>query len=64
MADRFYYVEFGGKKGDVTEAAADSAGADVSLRITYDANANQKRAVLEALDAIRHRVIADTWPPA
>ncbi len=64
MADRFYYVEFGGKKDNVTEAAADSAGADVSLRITYDATNNQKRAVLEAIEAIRHRIIADTWPPA
>ena len=43
MADRFYYLEFGGDAvDDVTEAGTDSAGADVSLRVTYDATKNAR----------------------
>lgn len=64
MADRFYYGEFGADKVAVTEAGVDSAGADVSVRITYDATNNGKQAALMTLDAIRQRIIEDTWPPA
>ena len=65
MADRFYYLEFGGDAvDDVTEAGTDSAGADVSLRVTYDATNNSKMATLKALDAIRQYLLRDDWPPA
>lgn len=64
MADRFYYCEFGADKVAVTEAATDSAGADVSVRITYDADNNGKLAALNALEQIKSRIIEDTWPPA
>lgn len=64
MADRFYYGEFGANKVAITEAAADSAGADVSVRITYDATNNGKMAALATLTMISQRIIEDTWPPA
>lgn len=64
MADRFYYCEFGADKVAVTEAGSDSAGADVSVRITYDATNNGKLAALTALEQIKARIIQDTWPPA
>lgn len=64
MADRFYYAEFGTDKVAVTEAGTDSAGADVSVRITYDATNNSQAAAIAALDTIRQRIIEDTWPPA
>ncbi len=64
MADRFYYCEFGAAKQGVTEAASDSAGADVSVRITYDATANSKQAALNSLQQIIARITEDTWPPA
>lgn len=64
MADRFWYGEFGADKVGVTEAGSDSAGADVSVRITYDATNNGKAAALMTLDAIRQRIIEDSWPPA
>lgn len=64
MADRFYYCEFGADKVAVTEAGSDSAGADVSVRITYDATNNGKLAALNALEQIKARIIQDTWPPA
>lgn len=63
MADRFYYCEFGADKVGVVEAAADSAPADVSVRITYDAANNSKMAALEALEAIKQRIVEDNWPP-
>lgn len=64
MADRFYYGEFGADKVGITEAGADSAGADVSVRITYDATANGKQAALMTLESIKARIIEDDWPPA
>lgn len=64
MADRFWYGEFGADKVAVTEAAADSAGADVSVRITYDATNNGKQAALIVLQHIAARINEDTWPPA
>lgn len=65
MADRFYYGEFGATmKTEITEAAVDSAGADVSLRVTYDATNNSKQACLNAIDAIRQRLVEETWPVA
>lgn len=64
MADRFYYCEFGAAKEGVTEAGSDSAGADVSVRVTYDASNNSKQATLKALESIIQRIYVDTWPPA
>lgn len=64
MADRFWYCEFGADKVAVTEAGTDSAGADVSVRVTYDATANSKQATLIALRQITARIQEDNWPPA
>lgn len=64
MADRYWYCEFGADKVAVTEAGTDSAGADVSVRITYDASNNSKQAALRALEMIKSRIVEDTWPPA
>ena len=64
MADRFYYGEFGADKVAITEAGSGSAGADVSVRITYDATNNSKQAALKTLEQIKARIIQDTWPPA
>jgi len=64
MADRFYQAEFGDTKVDVVEAAATDAAADVEVRITYDATNNSRQAALLALDAIKQRIVEDTWPPA
>ena len=64
MADRFYYGEFGSDKVAITEAGSDSAGADVSVRITYDATNNSKQAALKTLEQIKARIVQDTWPPA
>lgn len=64
MADRYWYCEFGADKVAVTEAGSDSAGADVSVRITYDATNNGKLAALNALRQIAARIQEDTWPPA
>lgn len=64
MADRFWYGEFGADKVAITEAGSDSAGADVSVRITYDATNNSKQAALKVLENIRSRIVEDNWPPA
>lgn len=64
MADRFYSVEFGAKaKTSVTESASTTAGSDVELRITYDATANSKTAVINAIEAIYSAIVEDKWPP-
>jgi hypothetical protein len=64
MADRYFYCEFGAAKQGVTEAGSDSAGADVSVRVTYDATANSKQATLRALEVIAQKITEDNWPPA
>lgn len=65
MADRFYSCEFGTTmKSGVTEAAATTAAADVEVRVTYDATSNSKQAALNAIDAIKQKILEDTWPPA
>lgn len=64
MADRFYSCEFGTTMKDgVTEAAATTAAADVEVRITYDATNGSKQATLAAIDAIKQKIVEDTWPP-
>ncbi len=64
MADRFWRAEFGATKVGIVEAATTSAAADVELRITYDATNNGKMAALMTLEAIKQRIIEETWPPA
>jgi len=64
MADRFWACEFGATKTTVVEAGTTDANADVELRFTYDATNNSKNMALLALEAIKQRLIEDTWPPA
>lgn len=64
MADRFWRGEFGATKTDIVEAGSTSAAADVELRITYDATNNGKLAALMTLEAIKQRIVEETWPPA
>lgn len=65
MAERFYSCEFGATMAvGVTETAATTAAADVEVRVIYDAANNSKLAALNAIDAIKQKIIEDTWPPA
>lgn len=64
MADRFWSCEFGTTmKSGVTETGTTTAAADVELRVTYDATNNNKLAAIMALDAIRQRLVEETWAP-
>lgn len=64
MANRFYSCEFGADKVAVVETATTTAAADVEVRVTYDATNNSKLGLLLALENIRAKILADTWPPA
>lgn len=65
MAERFYSCEFGATMASgVTETAVTTAAADVEVRVIHDAANNSKLAALQAIDAIKQRIIEDTWPPA
>lgn len=65
MADRFLGVEFGADLSVVvTEGSSSTAARDVEVRITTGAAGASKLAVLNALDVIRARIEATTWPPA
>jgi len=64
MADRFWRGEFGATKDQIVEAGTTSAGADVELRITYDATNTGKMAALMTLEAIKQRIVEESWPPA
>lgn len=65
MADRFIGCEVGTGLGTaMTEGAASTAALDVELRITTDAAGMTKQGALDALQLIKNRLIAQTWPPA
>lgn len=65
MADFYIGVEFGADMaGTVTEGTSSTAARDVELRITYDATANSRQKVLDAIEIIKARVIRQTYPPA
>jgi hypothetical protein len=51
-------------KSGVTEAGSTTASADVEVRVTYDATNNSRSAALFAIDAIKQKILEDTWPPA
>lgn len=63
MADRFWSGEFGTTKTGVAETGTSTAAADVEVRITYDATNNGKMAALMTLEAIKQRIIEESWPP-
>lgn len=63
MADRYYGIEFGQDKTKVVEGGTSTASLDVEVRITYDATANSKQAVLIALEHLEAKIQEDTWPP-
>lgn len=64
MANRYFSCEFGQDKVAVAETANTTAGADVEVRVTYDATNHSKMATLIALKQIAARIQEDTWPPA
>lgn len=64
MADRFWSGEFGATKTVIAETGTSTAAADVEVRITYDATNNGKMAALMTLEAIKQRIIEESWPPA
>lgn len=65
MADRYYGVEFGAKMDTaVTEGSSSTAARDVELRVTYDATGASKLAVLNAIDVLRAKIVAEPFPLA
>lgn len=64
MANRYYSVNFGQDKVLVAETGTTTAGADVEVRVTYDAANNSKQAMMVALELLEQRIQEDTWPPA
>lgn len=64
MADRFYGADLGTKMpAEVTEAASTTSKA-IEVRVTYTTTGLTKNDVLNAIEAIKMAVIADTWAPA
>lgn len=64
MADRFYGADLGVKMpAEVVEAGSTTSKA-VEVRVTYTTSGLTKNDVLNALEAIKNAVMADTWAPA
>ena len=64
MADRFYGADLGVKMpAEVVEAATTTSKA-IEVRVTYTTTGLTKNDVLNAIEAIKMAVIADTWAPA
>lgn len=67
MAERFYGLDRGDTKNDVTEGAASTATTDVEVRIDlagFPSDASYKSEVLQMLDMIKQYILEDSWPPA
>lgn len=62
MAQRQYDVVLGQDKTSLTEAAGSSISTS-AVRVTVDdGNAVSKTQALMALEAVKQRIIEDTWP--
>lgn len=64
MAQTQYNVPFGGKKTDVVKTSGSSISTSAAQLTLDDTNVTSKEAALEALEAIKQKIIEDTWPPA
>lgn len=68
MADQYYRVAFGGQRAvNVTKSGAATPTAFVDVRVTIDTPAGEKAAdvklaFLNALNAVKERVLQDNWP--
>lgn len=63
MAQHQYDVPLGGKKTDVVLSGG-SAISD-ALSVTVDDTASpSKEQALEAIEAVKHKIVEGTWPPA
>ena len=63
MATTYFGVALGGDKTDVTKSTS-TTSSTVEGAVVTDATGASKTAVLMALQAIKARIIEDTWPPA
>jgi len=64
LAQKQYDVPLGGKKTDVVATSGSSISTSAARLTLDDANVTSKEAALEAIDAIKQKIIEDTWPPA
>ena len=63
MANRYWGLDRGEHKVDVTEGSSSTATTDVEVR--YDiASSMDKSEVLIALEEIKNYIIENQWPPA
>ena len=63
MAQRYYGLDRGETKNDITEDSSSTATTDVEIRIDLAASMS-KSEVLIAIDMLKAFIIEDTWPPA
>ena len=63
MAQRYYGLDRGEVKKDVTEGSATTATTDVEVRIDLAASMS-KSEVLLAIESIKQAITEDIWPPA
>jgi len=64
LAQKQYNVPLGGKKTDVVATSGSSISTSAAQLTLDDSNCTSKEAALEAIDAIKQKIIEDTWPPA
>lgn len=63
MANRYYGLDRGEHKTDVTEGSSSTATTDVEIRIDLAPGMNRAE-VLILIDEIKSYIIEDIWPPA
>lgn len=67
MAERFYGIDRGETKKDVTEGSSSTATTDVEVRIDLagiSTGADGRNEVIQMLEYIKQAILEDSWPPA
>lgn len=63
MTDRFYSVVLGEHTPSLVTEGASTSSEAIELRVEFDATGMDKNSVLRGIDAIKHYILEDAWPP-
>lgn len=67
MAERFYGLDRGQTRKDVTEGSSSTSTLDVEVRIDLAGiatNGTGRNEVIQMLEYIKQAILEDSWPPA
>ena len=63
MATRYYGANIGVTMPEQVVESGSTTSSTVEIAVVYDATGANKHTVLNALEAIKNRILTDTYPP-